>query len=199
MKKSHIAIFLVSGMCGLVVLVVLGLAALAALRLLFSQQNDVAAAIIATAGTVLLGITTVVYNQRRAKAREIQEAHRPIKVELYKDFMGTAVVDVLQNAGDDSGENSLEGESRDKLQKFFYSFTADLIIWGSREVIRAYRQYRTFPKSDENVLLLVDDMLRAMRTDLGNSNFGFKRGDLVSLFLRDPDELHNLIAQQQLQ
>jgi len=35
----------------------------------------------------------------------------------------------------------------------------------------------------------MDELLKAMRKDLGNSNFGLERGDTVRVFLSDPDEL----------
>jgi hypothetical protein len=41
--------------------------------------------------------------------------------------------------------------------------------------------------------LLVDSLLREIRKDLGNSNWGIERGDLMSTFLRDPSEFKALI------
>jgi len=56
-----------------------------------SQESQVAAAVIAFSGTVIAGIATVVIAQQRSKSREIAEAHRHKKIELYNSFITTII------------------------------------------------------------------------------------------------------------
>ena len=38
----------------------------------------------------------------------------------------------------------------------------------------------------------MDNVLKAIRKDLGNSNFGLQVGDSVKVFLRDPSEVDTM-------
>ena len=158
--------------------------------LLFDKQ--VTASIVAATGTLFAALATVLYSQRRSKERDISEAHRPQKVELYKRFMEILMM-VLRMSKADESENEAKALPNTELEEFFYGFTRDIIVWGSPGVIQAYKRFRTNDEQGTVLsLLLVDDLLRAIRQDLGNSNKGLKRGDLVKLFLRDPDEVDKM-------
>jgi hypothetical protein len=155
-------------------------------------QSQVAAALVATSGTVIVGLITLLLTQRAAKQREVREAHRAEKVAIYKRFMEGAVVDVMRRT---VGQHDLsEEEAVTIYQDFFLTFTADMIVWGSPGVIQAFRAFRSgSAREPKNALLLVDSLLREIRKDLGNSNWGIERGDLMSTFLRDPSEFKALI------
>ena len=75
-------------------------------------------------------------------------------------------------------------------------FPKDLIVWGGSEVISKYERFRelSIKPQSENILLLADDMLQALRKDLDVSNKNLKRGDIVKLFLKNPAELDAIIA-----
>ncbi len=73
----------------------------AVLSWLMSQESQVAAAIIAFSGTVIAGIATVVISQQRSKSREIAEAHRPKKIELYNSFITTMIGILQKHKGSD--------------------------------------------------------------------------------------------------
>lgn len=156
-------------------------------NLLLSLDKQFAATIIATSGTVLAAVGVAVYSQRRTKVREIAEAHRPIKIEVYKEWMET-IGTVLKRTKDETADNSTEAFGKEFLD-FFVGFTSNLIVWGSPGVLKAYENFRRGSVSEYEVLLIVDDMLREIRKDLGNSNRGIKRGDLIKLYLKDPAEL----------
>lgn len=144
----------------------------------FGLDEKVAAALIAACGTVIVSVATVVYTQHKAKSREIEEVHRSKKIEIYKQFMDKAIIGVLRASKDKSLESA---EYQSELEGLFFSFSNELIVWGSPEVIRAYAAFRNGGSSPARLLQL-DDLLRAIRQDLGNSNFNLKRGDLIKLF-----------------
>jgi hypothetical protein len=59
-------------------------------------DEKMAVAIIAACTTVIVSVVTVVYTQQKTKTREIDNSHRPQKVEIYKQFMDKAVVGLLK-------------------------------------------------------------------------------------------------------
>jgi hypothetical protein len=163
-----------------------------AIQFFSTFESEFAAALVATAGTIIIGLLTLMLTQRESKKRDIREAHRSQKVEVYQRFMNTAVVEVLNRMA--AGEELTEEELVEKYQEFFVKFTADLIVWGSPGVIQAFRRFRTAAaKSEPRSLVLVDEILREIRKDLGNSNWQIAPGDLMSTFLKDPEEMKTLL------
>ena len=162
-----------------------------ALSWVMAQGSQVAGAVIAFAGTVIAGIGAVVISQQRSKSREIAESHRPKKVELYSKFI-TTMVDILRTH---NGGESVSIEASKELEDFFFNFTSQVVLWGSPGVLRHYATFRHIGQErNPNVLLIVDDMMQAMRKDLGLSNWGLARGDLMKMFLTDPESLDKLLA-----
>jgi len=162
----------------------------ALLAWIMAQPSQVAAAIIAFAGTVIAGIGAVVISQQRAKAREIAEAHRPKKIDLYSGFI-TQVVGIMR---DHKGGKTPDAATVKKLEDFFFDFTTNVMLWGSPGVLQHYGSFRrTGQQSGPNVVLLMDDILQAMRKDLGLSNWGLARGDLIKMLLTDPETLDALL------
>lgn len=156
---------------------------------LLGLNENVSAAIIAACTTFLVSVVTVVYTQQKTKSREIDNSHRPQKMEIYKRFMDKAVVGILRS----SKEQKLESpEFQKELEDIFYKFTGDVIVWGSPDVIKAYSAFRT-TGADTQIVVRLDDLMQAMRKDLGNSNSGLARGDLIKLFITDPESIDQLI------
>ncbi len=91
--------------------------------LLGSLDKEVLAAIIATSGTILVAVGTVVYNQRIARQSQIAEAHRPEKIKVYKGFMKGVISLMRQAKGGKLGDDLQEGTTQE-LEKFFFSFTS---------------------------------------------------------------------------
>jgi hypothetical protein len=159
---------------------------------LSTLNENVAATVIAACATVIVSVVTVVYNQRQNKAREIAESHRPQKIEVYQRFMEKAVVGLLR-ASKQHQTNTPKFQK--ELQNLFMKFTGDVIVWGSPGVLRAYSDFRACDEGEHRILLELDNMLREIRTDLGNSNWGLDPGDLIALFLTDPESLAQVIAE----
>lgn len=158
----------------------------------FSQKSQVAVAIIAAAATVLAGLGAVALSQQRTKTREIAESHRPQKIDLYTRLI-KKVMEVIHKHKDDKSEDALVKDT--ELEQFFQDFTTDLVLWGSPSVVRAYSKSRDASKkaSSPSSIVLMDDVIRAMRRDLGHSDWLLQRGELIKTFLRDPEELDRLL------
>ena len=162
---------------------------------LLSLDSSVAATIIAASATVLVSVVSIIYSQRKTKEREIAESHRPQKIELYKRFMDDVVLGVLRMTKKKGGKSIDDADVQEHLQDFFFQFTGDLIVWGSPQVIKSYTEFRSSGDQPE-IILKVDDMLRAIRKDLGHSNRGIGRGALISLFLTDPEKLREMMEKK---
>ena len=143
----------------------------AALSWIMSQKSQVAAAVIAFSSTIITGIGAVVIAQQRSKSREIAEAHRPKKIELYNSFITTMIGIIRKHKGTDS--KAIEGDKA--IEEFFYTFTAEVVLWGSRGVLGHYATFRNLgQEKNQNIVLVMDDIMQAMRKDLGLSNWGYR-------------------------
>ncbi|MCH8150607.1 MAG: hypothetical protein IH987_21980 [Planctomycetes bacterium] len=134
---------------------------------LSAQESQVGAAIIAAAATVLAAVGAVTLSQQRTKAREVSESHRPQKIDLYSRFI-KKVMEVMYKYDKDKSENAMIKDT--ELEKFFQDFTTDLVLWGSPGVVRAYANFRRANKNGGslNNIVVMDDVIRAMRKDLGH-------------------------------
>lgn len=143
--------------------------------------------------TAIVGFIGLIYAQWHSKSREIQQSHRPQKIEVYNGFF--AILERFlknpeeQKALEEGGEESLPADLRDQ----FWQLNKGLIVWASPAVIKSWLHFRKVTTTGGNTLLAMDNVLKAIRKDLGNSNFGLQIGDSVKVFLRDPGEADNAI------
>jgi hypothetical protein len=80
-----------------------------------------------------------------------------------------------------------------------FEFKREVMVWGDQAVINALETYERKSAAllnNENpseTLLVVDDLLRAIRKDLGHDDMQLKRGSLVGMLLiaKDREELLN--------
>ncbi len=88
--------------------------------------------------------------------------------------------------------------SEKEMIKFMAEITQELVIWGSDEMLNAFFKFRmmSLENTDNNsgnpyvVLFMVEDLLLAIRKDLGHKNENVSRGKILGLFINDlPDEL----------
>ena len=179
MNKKQIALVIIT----LVVLLLLGWLIFGGIiSWLKSQDSSVAAAFT----TAIFGLSGLWYAQWHSKSRDIAENHRASKIKVYSIFFD--LVEKFQ--AEEITDDELEEENLPEwLKKDFTELNRGLILWASPNVITAWLKFRTVSTSGGNILLAMDDMYKAIRKDLGNSNFGLKTGDLIRIGLKDPDEL----------
>ncbi|MEA5445563.1 hypothetical protein VCB98_07005 [Gammaproteobacteria bacterium AB-CW1] len=138
----------------------------------------------------VIGFVGLLYGQWHSKTREIEQSHRPQKIQVYNAFF-SILEKFLKNP---DALAAIEGKPLpDELRDQFWALNQGLIIWASPPVIKAWLKFRKASVSGEHVLLAMDGMLRAIRKDLGNSNIGLQAGDAVKVFLSDPNELDRLL------
>ena len=152
---------------------------------LAAADPKIAAAIIAAMTTVFVGLTAVIITQRQTNLREIAEAHRKKKVEIYQKFLET-VISLI------AGENekvTMKAPSEQDLIDYLVDFKTEILLWGSPKVIKAQLAFEATTASRGDVLAAVDIIYKAIREDIGLSNSGLNNLELIKLFLKDPTEL----------
>ncbi|WP_199533260.1 hypothetical protein [Thiopseudomonas alkaliphila] len=160
------------------------------LTFLESANPSVSAAIVGAMATVLVGVGGALYTQSQIKKREIEEAHRARKVEIYKDFL-----DIAARMMAEGNENvSLEPPSQQELVDFMVGFKTNVVLWGSPKVISAQLNFQKISSENGHVLKAVDELYKAIREDIGLSNRGLDRHQLVKMYLSNPDEMDEMSA-----
>ena len=149
---------------------------------LLRADPGIAAAVIGAVAVMVGGIWSH-YSSRR---REINSRHFIEKKNAYMRLVDL-IFDLFKSI---KGEGEV---SESEMMTRLFDFKRELMVWGDRAVIDALSLYET--RSAELVgqdnplesLLVVDDLLRAIRRDLGHNDSGLKRGSLVGMLLISDD------------
>lgn len=184
-------------------LVALGLAALGLYLLwlvvsfiytwIIDQHLQTVAAIVTLAGTLVVCVFALIISQQIAKARDIAESRRPKKTEFYTNFV-TTMVDLMRKR---EGSGATMFDDREKFEDFLTNSTTQVIMWGSPDVLGKYAvlsQYGETP--NPNPILIMDDLIQAMRKDLGLSTWSLARGELIKIFLSDPEKIKEFLTKR---
>lgn len=144
-----------------------------------TQAPAVVAAVMTGALAILsLGVQRY-FEQQREDARIRRERMAPIYEQLVKQ---------LHLAAGGSAEQS-------DIETFFGELAQSLQLWGAPPVIKAFNAWRsatTESVAEDGVAIRMffayEDLLLVTREDLGISNDGLERGDLLRIFVNDLDE-----------
>lgn len=159
-----------------------------------SQGSEVITTVIAATATIIAALIAVVVSQQWTKKREIAESHRQQKIDLYTPFI-KMVMDQMQRQKNSGSKDAAANLA--SVDKFFRKFTTDLVLWGSPKFVRSYLKFRKAAKenSTDDLVLAMDDLIRALRKDLGHSDWLLPRGDLIKTFLTDPEEIDKMLQE----
>jgi hypothetical protein len=141
--------------------------------------------LLAAAVAAVISLFGLYVNRRADRTREIEASLRPRKAEVYEEFVRFWLGALL---GMKEGKVNV---SPDQMMEFFTSFTQKVVVWGSDDVISKNRQFRPVSMSGTGLqtLLQFEQLLFAIRRDLGHHNAGLARGDLLGLWVNDIDEV----------
>jgi hypothetical protein len=151
---------------------------------------NVAAAIVAAAGTLVGSIFTLLYTKSSERKNIVRQQIREKKIPIYEELISTSFKVLYAER--------LDGQAlpEDEVTRLLVGVTERLIIWGSDEVLLAYkafRQHSVDSGSAVGILFVYEQLLLAIRKDLGHSNEGIGKGSLLALWINDIDQVTRLV------
>lgn len=164
-------------------------------NILSSVENEIAAALITASVTAIISVISLILGKYYENVQTINQQLRDKKIPIYEQFI-EFIFDLMW------GEK-IKGKrmSEAEMQRFFTRFTQKLVSWGSDEVISKWGSFRKelinyasikdnelskaqFPK----IMFMLEDLLLAIRKDIGYKNNNIHRGDILRLFINDIDQ-----------
>lgn len=182
MKKAFQIILALLLLAGLVYIAYIGFGKV--WSIFKSIDPTLAAGIVAASATVLVSVVTIVLSKRQEQKLEIENQLREKKVPVYEKIIEFIF---LITFADKLGKK----QPTDKeMIRFFADTTRELVIWGSHDMVKAFGDFRdsmmsmSEKKDPAHVLASVEDLLFAVRKDLGHGSYK-KRGDILRLYIND--------------
>ena len=154
-------------------------------KIIATLSPQISAAIIAAAATVMVSGFTILLTKKNERLKEIEQEQRKQKVPVYEEFVAFVFKIPL---AEKLGEKPV---SEKEMMKFVSNFAQKIIVWGSDDVIKACANFRRFAGkgSAGEFMLIVEQLLFAIRADVGYKNKNLQRGDLLSIFINDVDTI----------
>ena len=144
-----------------------------------SIDSDVGKQIVAVSGAVMIAAITVVLGQNLKTRAEIRASLRERKIEVYERFI-EKLMETFYGAKTDS-----EPEESDDLVDFLQKFQTDLIMRGDKWVLKEYVIWKDkLLQVNADSVFATDELIKAIRKDLGFSNFGLDKGFFTHFWLR---------------
>lgn len=159
---------------GLVSIAALGWGSVELLRFVWKLFSTVepalGAALVAASATVLVSVLSVLLSKRSESKALIASQLREKKVPVYEKIVNHIF---LITFADKLGK---QPPTEEENIQFFANTTTELIIWGSKEIVDAFGDFRfqimkiTESTDPKVVLASVEDLLLAIRKDLGHNH-----------------------------
>jgi hypothetical protein len=155
-------------------------------------QKEVSAAIVGAFATVTVAALAVVGGRLLERRSISQKAQQEKRVPIYEEF----VRDLFESIGKFNA-SEVSADSTEAIQ-VFNSFATRSVIWGSGEVLKKWIELRAHYKPgavsavtkqeyDLQGLIKLENLLVALRKDLGLSTFSHKPGDVLGAIITDLD------------
>ncbi len=155
---------------------------------ILSMNNDIVIAVVAVSGTIMISVFSLIIANLYEKKKIIREEQSEKKRDIYTKFI-YFIFDTLF-----AGELKEKKKTNEEIIAFLVGFMQELIPWGGDQVVNSFVAFRqttitaTDPKSPL-LLLSLEELLFAIRKDLGHSNKGLNKGDILRLFINDVDTI----------
>lgn len=156
----------------------------------FSQLNpQVAAALVTGFFTITVSISAVAIGRYLEKAKEVNSAYREKRLKVYEDFMAR-LLNLMQTGADSASQ-------QEDMTAFLRDFNKKILLWAGPHTLKAYTQFFVAISTDSTsnkTVFALENFFKAVRRDLGLSNFGLQKGDLLHLILK-ADEVLILLSE----
>jgi hypothetical protein len=157
------------------------------IRAVANLNTTVAAALVTGAITIIGSVSAVAVGRYFEKRKEVEQAFRERRLQAYERFIAR----FAELTGDGSAGS-------DDLVAFLRQLNKEILLWAGPRLLKTYTAFlmsAADPYAGKTFFML-EDFYRAMREDLGHSNRGVKRGEILRLVLK-VDELNTLLAGMQ--
>jgi len=136
------------------------------------------------AATVLVSVVGTLATKHFERRQDIEREQRERKLEVYQQFFDYQFA-VMQQVRSEMNED----EQSEFDRAFRVSFAKNLVSWGSEDIIKKYGAWVKWddPEASGDILGL-EEILLAIRKDLGYTDKELKEGDLLRTFLAGVDE-----------
>lgn len=146
-----------------------------------------------TIAAASLGLVATLWTQTVTRRREIEAAHRERKVEIYLQLM-QLIQKLLLQAKPELGSEKLD---TNQLALELLTIRTKAVVWGSPSVLRPLAKLTQSGLSTAEIFTTLEELQRAMRRDLGLSNFGLENGFFAKLPLANPKEYDEFIRKSE--
>ena len=166
----------------------------AAVDWLVGLESDIATAIIAAAATLAISLVSIAVNRHFDNRAKIKQDNRSKTIPVYEHLIGL-IFSIMAAVREKKVK-----EREKRLVTDFAKCTEELIIWGSDDVLKAFGDYRDASlafaddppagsKPDTAATLsLLEQIIKAVRQDLGHKDRQLEDGDLLRLFINFPTD-----------
>ena len=154
-------------------------------------DTQVLVAALAPSIAAMASVITLTVGRHLDRKRAVESHLRSKRTPVYEDFVDFWFR--LMSASSKRGKG-VSGSDEETVE-FLRRFTQKALLWASDDVLARYAAFRRSAMTsaltqrlDPLALFVFEDLLFAFRRDLGYSNKGLKRGDLLAQFILDIDK-----------
>jgi hypothetical protein len=154
------------------------------LSTLFSINPSLAAVMATAAATIMVSVVSVLISKHFERKAIIELEHRQKKIPIYEKLITLIFQAVFADKLKD------QALVQDQIDESMRNITKELVIWGSSSVVKAFSKLRIIlatgvQKKPTDIMFPVENVLFAIRKDLGHKDRGVKSGDILVLFATD--------------
>ena len=155
-----------------------------------SVDPKLSAGMLAASATVIVFVISIILSKRQEQKVAIENELRVKKTPVYEGIINFIFrITFAEKLGK-------KQPTEKEMVEFFSNTTRDLVVWGSHDMIKAFAKFRVdiatlYENSKDDpfaILRSVEDLLIAIRKDLGHKHKNIKRGEILRLYITDLPE-----------
>lgn len=157
------------------------------LHTITNLNTTVTAALVTGSITIIGSVSAFAVGRYFEKRKEVEQAFREPRLQAYERFI-TRFAELTGDKPAESGD----------LVAFLRQLNKEILLWAGPHLLKTYTSF-LMSAADAHAgktFFMLEDFYRAMREDLGHSNRGVKRGELLRLVLK-ADDVNALLAGMQ--
>jgi hypothetical protein len=148
-----------------------------------SLDSDVAKAIVAAGATVMASLVALIGSKAYEARLAVRQELRAKKTPVYESIVGTLYKLMFATM------LSKPQMSEQEVKQFIAETTERLTIWGSDALLSQWGKWKTEAAANQDRALFgFEELLLAIRRDLGHRNWRIQRGTILRMFVTDIDD-----------